>query len=231
MIQRNYLIQKPAGTCQRCATCCRKGGPALHLEDQPLIQSGQIPAANLYTLRKGEWVRDNVRGNLCQLATELIKIKGQGNRWTCTFLDIDQSRCTIYDRRPIECRRLQCWNPEPLQKIYAHNRLTRRDLFYSAKGLWDLIATHEQECNYADIQQLADRVRDHQSTADLERLDYILRYDANMRCLASEKAKVNPDLCDLLFGRPISATLKMFGLKVENAQGIFRISATTKPVD
>jgi Fe-S-cluster containining protein len=199
------------------------------MEDQQLVLSGQIPAVHLFTIRKGEWVRDNIKNVLCQTPAEIIKIKGHKDHWACTFLDSDHLNCTIYDRRPLECRMLQCWDTDPLQKIYENGRLSRRDLFISTKGIWDLITSHQLECDYERIQRLADRIRGDNSAAALEQLDYILRYDANIRILASEKAQVDPGLCDLLFGRPVSVTLKMFGLKVASIQGINRITATDKP--
>lgn len=62
--------------CRRCGTCCEKGGPSLHLADKPLVVDGQIPARCLFTLRKGERVRDNVAGTLVPLEREIVKIRG-----------------------------------------------------------------------------------------------------------------------------------------------------------
>jgi hypothetical protein len=42
--------------------------------------------------------------------------------------------------------------------------------------------------------------------------------------LASEKGQVDSGFLDLLFGRPVAATLKMFGLKAVYTQGIYRIT-------
>ena len=50
--------------CKRCGTCCREGGPALHRVDHDLVASGKIPLKDLYTIRKEELARDNVKGTL-----------------------------------------------------------------------------------------------------------------------------------------------------------------------
>ena len=215
-------------TCRRCGTCCRKGGPALHREDKPLVLSGQLPAASLYTIRRGEWVRDNVKDALIQTPNEIIKVKGQKNRWTCAFLDNDYANCSVYDRRPLECRMLQCWHTEPLERTYARGRLSRRDLFHSAQGIWNLITAHQQACDYDDIRKLAESIRTDRSSTALEKLDYILRYDDNTRQVASAKLQAAPELWDLLFGRPVSATLQMFGLKAKKEHGIYHLRPATR---
>ncbi|HSO21148.1 MAG TPA: YkgJ family cysteine cluster protein, partial [Desulfosarcina sp.] len=95
-------------SCRQCGTCCRNGGPALHQADRRLVEEGLIPAEALYTLRPGEPVQDNVTGHPAYASGDIIKIKGSGDTWCCRFLDERTSRCTIYDRRPLECRTLQC---------------------------------------------------------------------------------------------------------------------------
>ena len=58
---RYRKAKKTAGECRRCGTCCEKGGPALHGEDRPLVDRGQVPARCLFTIRAGEPVRDDMR--------------------------------------------------------------------------------------------------------------------------------------------------------------------------
>jgi len=85
--------------CQRCGTCCESGGPALHQEDLELVQSGKLPLKDLYTIRKGEMARDNVKGALAPVKSELIKIKGAGRTWTCRYYAVDSKGCSIYEMR------------------------------------------------------------------------------------------------------------------------------------
>ena len=35
-----------------------------------------------------------------------------------------------------------------IEKIYAKNRLTRKDLISSIEGLWDLVEEHQNQCGY-----------------------------------------------------------------------------------
>ena len=85
--QNNSSDQTDTRTCRRCGTCCRKGGPAFHLADRPLIEKGTIPLRHLFTIRQGERVKDPIRGVVRPVDTELIKIKGAQDTWTCTFFD------------------------------------------------------------------------------------------------------------------------------------------------
>jgi Fe-S-cluster containining protein len=142
--------------CQRCGTCCKKGGPGLHKEDLVLVESGRIPGRALFTIRTGELVRDNVKGILSPLEEEMIKIKGTSGRWTCIFYDESSKGCGIYEDRPLECRALNCRDTSEIEKVYSRSRLTRKDLLSKVAGLWDLIEEHEERCSYAKIKLLVD---------------------------------------------------------------------------
>ena len=82
-------IHRTSGKCQRCCTCCKKGGPAFHIEDRSLIDKGFIHTRHLYTIRKGEMVHDNVRGLVMPGIHEMIKIKGGEESWQCTFYQVE----------------------------------------------------------------------------------------------------------------------------------------------
>ena len=73
--------------CIRCGTCCKKGGPCFHIEDRMLIEKGKIPATFLYTIRKGELARDNVRGCLKPVDSDVVKIKSKIDSWACILFD------------------------------------------------------------------------------------------------------------------------------------------------
>ncbi len=49
----------------------------------------------------------------------------------------------------------------------------------------------------------------------LEGLKNIIWYDTHFRLLIAEKGKIEPEMVDFLFGRPLTETIKMFGFKVE----------------
>lgn len=122
-------------SCRRCGTCCKKGGPTFHQADQPLIENGIIPIRYLYTIRKGEWVHDPIRGSILPVNAELIKIKSKDGKGICTFYDDRNGTCQIYTHRPIECQLLTCWDTNALEAMYEKNRLSRRDLLANMAGL------------------------------------------------------------------------------------------------
>ncbi len=207
----------------RCGTCCQKGGPAFHLEDRDLIEKGVIPSKCLYTIRKGELARDNVRQALLPVDTDVIKIKGKKDGWACFFFDEEHKSCTIYQNRPLECRALKCWDPRELGKIYARNRLTRKDLLFPVAGLWELVADHQARCDYGKIGRLV-RALDGPTPEPARReLCEIIRYDAEIRKLVVSRGGLETDMLDFLFGRPLGVTIKNYGLKARQlAAGLDR---------
>jgi len=203
--------------CQRCGTCCESGGPALHQEDLDLVQSGKLPLKDLYTIRKGEMARDNVKGTLAAVAAELIKIKGAGRTWTCCYYAAESKGCAIYENRPLECRVLNCRDTAAIEATYDQGRLTRRDLLESVPELWDLVEAHEQKCNYRDLADLAARLQKDLDRSAADSLVKMVSYDSHLRALIIEKGRPDPNLLDFLFGRPLADTLPGFDLKITHS--------------
>lgn len=202
-------------TCQRCGTCCKKGGPAFHQADKARIESGDIPSKYLYTIRKGEMAYDNVRQCLEPAGSDIIKIKGKGNSWTCLFFDEAQAACTIYESRPIECRALKCWDTAELEALYAQKRLKREDLLADIEGLWDLIKYHHQRCKYETILALIKAIDGDKSGNARQKLAELIQFDNEIRKLVVSQGGLDTDMLDFLFGRPLTQTLKHFGLSVD----------------
>ncbi|MGD8345043.1 MAG: YkgJ family cysteine cluster protein [Desulfobacterales bacterium] len=202
-------------TCRRCGTCCLKGGPSFHLSDKALIESGEIPSKYLYTIRKGEMAYDNVRQCLEPVGSDIIKIKGKGNSWTCLFFDEAQAACTIYENRPIECRALKCWDTAELEALYAQKRLKREDLLAGIEGLWDLIKDHQQRCNYDTILALIKAIGSEKPGNARQKLAERIQFDNEIRKLVVSQGGLDADMLDFLFGRPLNQTLKHFGLKFD----------------
>ncbi len=140
--------------CSRCGECCRKGGPALHVEDIRLVEKGWIALECLYTIRAGERAFDNVRERLENTTGDIIKIKGRPGSRTCIFLDEKNNDCTIHENRPVECRALKCWDTREIERIYSRNRLARKDLVSNIEGLWGLVEEHQAQCGYDRIMSL-----------------------------------------------------------------------------
>jgi len=205
--------------CQRCGTCCQKGGPALHKEDALLIEKGSILAKNIFTLRKGEMAFDNVCDHAAPLEDEIIKIKGRGDSWACCFYDTTAQACRIYDSRPVECRVLACWDTTDIEQIYAHDRLTRQDLLGSVSGLWEIVQTHERRCAYRKIEKWVPQMKSGNETGARVALCEIIAYDRHLRSLTVAKSGIAPALLDFLFGRPLSETLlKMYNINVKKEE-------------
>ncbi|MFC1829701.1 YkgJ family cysteine cluster protein [Thermodesulfobacteriota bacterium] len=203
--------------CIRCCTCCTKGGPSFHLKDKRLIEKGIILSKYLYTIRKGERTYDNVNETFYPAPSDIIKIKGRIDALACVFLDEDEKECTIYDNRPLECRVLECWDTREIEKIYGQDRLTRQDLISSIEGLWELIDDHQNRCSYNNLQRFIDALNSDKKDEALAGIQDIIDYDARIRELVVEKSGLDPDMLDFLFGRPVTETIKIYGLKVEKS--------------
>jgi hypothetical protein len=167
---------------------------------------------------------DNVTGRLCRVSEDIIKIRGQGQRWTCVFFDAAVKGCQIYASRPAECRLLKCWNPGQLAAMYTRERLTRQDLIAGIDGLWELVLHHSQRVSHGRIRQLlasaGPRGLDPDASAALMTM---VRYDLSLREVLVEKGKARPDQLDFLFGRPLTRTLPPLGVTFTRSAGELRI--------
>ena len=216
--KRNHVItsgpEAPISECARCGICCEKGGPCFHLEDRMLIDKGVIPSKYLYTIRKGELAHDNVKGCLIPIDSDIIKIKGKEDSWTCIFFDEPGEGCTIYENRPMECRALKCWDTRELARIYAKKRLSRKDLLGEIKGLWDLIKDHQARCDFTKIRRLIEDLSGAKRNHARRKLLEIIRYDAEIRKLVVSRGGLDAEMLDFLFGRPLAKILGNYGVKV-----------------
>lgn len=200
--------------CTRCGTCCEKGGPALHAEDLDLVLHKKIPAEDLYTIRRGETVHDNVSGQLMNTPQEIIKLRSAKNTAACVYYDAGQKACRIYDIRPLECRLMECWDTGPLEAAYEADRLDRESIFGNLDWLMDLIRTHEEKCGYERIAALVEKRQFKDAGASEDILEAV-RYDAEMRRVVQEKAGMGEGMLDLIFGRPLEKTIPVqFGIKL-----------------
>jgi Fe-S-cluster containining protein len=197
-----------AHRCSKCGTCCRKGGPCLHVEDRFLVTQGLIHTRHLYTIRRGESAHDPVRGDLVRVEADIIKIKGRGGSWACRFLDEASNQCRIYDHRPLECRELECWNTSRLEQVYDRGRLSRRDLVARMDGLWDLIDAHERRCSYDPIRDWLEGPKGLNVEDRQRHLAEVKAYDAEIRKLMVSHGRLEPDMLDFLLGRPVEQVLR-----------------------
>ena len=213
----------PQTDCKQCGTCCKKGGPTFHAEDKFLIDKGAVPVKLLFTIREGELAHDNVKGGLTPVPTDLIKIKGKKNSWECILFDEKNNACTIYDYRPLECKALKCWDTREIESVYQNDRLTRKDLLSGIRGLWEMVEDHHSRCSYHKIGSLAKSMAGGKNKIAVNGIIDIIKYDMQVRSLIVEKGSIDPEMVDFLLGRSLPDTIKMFGIKITQAGGIYKL--------
>ena len=207
--------ENETATCRRCGTCCRKGGPALHVQDLPLFQGeGALDLSLIVTLRPGEWALDQPRGRVLPLAAEVLKLCGDASGQGCALLDQATSACTLYKRRPAECRALSCRDTAALAAMYEKGRLTRADLLPVGHGLLAVLAEHEALVPATRIRPLAYALcSGGQEALDAEEaLTRMALSDRAFRKGLAERAHVGPELHDFLLGRDIGVLFAAAGL-------------------
>lgn len=202
--------------CRKCGNCCRKGGPALHSQDLPLIRDGRLPMSALITVRKGELAHHPVTG-LQPVGVELVKIIGAGRQWNCCYYD-EKEGCTIYDSRPHACRLLKCWDTEDILAIVEKDTLSRFDILAPDDPLIPVIREHERICPCSDLQEIRaniDRLPETKKKELEKRVRDDLRFRA--RIIADYQLKLSKEL--FCFGRPFFQLLQALGVGVSESGG------------
>jgi hypothetical protein len=195
--------QTPA--CRRCGDCCRLGGPALHRDDLPLWTRGLLAPRDLLTLRRGEWVTDNVAGGVGPSPGELVKLAPGPDGRSCRFFRLPPA-CTIHADRPLECRTLSCQAPQALEALYRQGRLARADLLPAGGALAALCAEHETATDLVRLAGLCARALAGDRPAR-EEVGRIVRLDAAFRELLPARAGLAPDTLPFYLGRPPAQAL------------------------
>lgn len=199
----------PIPVCRRCGACCRLGGPALHREDLPLLASGRLRPEDLLTLRRGDWVTDNVAGGVGPSPEELVKLAPGPDGRACRWLRTPPA-CAIHDQRPLECRLLFCDAPQALEARYRLDRLTRFDLLPAGSALAALCAAHEAATDLVALAALAEAALagDERARQEAARL---VRLDAAYRELLPARAGLAPAALPFYLGRPVTQAVPALG--------------------
>ncbi|MFW6372722.1 MAG: YkgJ family cysteine cluster protein [Thermodesulfobacteriota bacterium] len=227
--------------CRRCGICCRKGGPGLHLEDRVLVETGRIPLEQLYTIRAGETVYDNVREKFHRTSHDIIKIKSRPSRFECIWLNPAGNGCDHYDDRPLECRVLNCRDTHEIEAVYARKRLVREDLVGEVQGLWSLIRDHQDRCDPRQVElriravdpSLQSSLKSHHDPSGLHsrpdsffgdsesmaELNLILQYDLHLREVLTEDGRMHSNGLEFLLGRPLYKILRPLGIDIRLKNG------------
>jgi Fe-S-cluster containining protein len=205
-------MENPRDHCIRCGECCLRSSPSLQTSDLSRLTTGPIKHFHLYTLRAGELARDNIQGELKPTQIEIIKVREKENNGGCIFYDDAGKRCTIYDHRPIQCAAMKCWDVTEFMRVYGEPKADRTDLIRD-KNLLQLMAAHEERCGYARLDRYVRGIESSGETA-IHKILGLLKFDHDIRLLSMEKLGVDTDDLNLIFGRPLTETIVMFGLKV-----------------
>lgn len=210
--------------CIRCGECCLASSPTLQMADVSLVYDGLIEKGNIYTIRAGELVRDNIQGELKVTDKEILKIREKENGKGCIYYDDDGNACTIYEYRPIQCRALACWDESEFIRVYARPKADRRDII-NDRDLLRLMAGHDKKCGYMGLEKCVRQIEKEGEEAVKSILE-LLKFDYKIRLLISEKLDIDSAEMDFILGRPFTETINMFGLKVIREQdGSFFLTA------
>ncbi len=198
--------------CERCGTCCMKGGPALHIEDKKLFLQKIIDREYLITIRKGEPVFSLEESKPEWAKTEIIKLKGSHTEWSCIFYDRKSFSCSIYQHRPLECILLKCWDTVELKAIAGKSLLSRFDIISSHEPIIKYIHKHEKECSLEILAQLSIKQNGKINKTTLAELTELVNKDLAFRSEALKLFNLNLDLELFYFGRPLFKILSQFAL-------------------
>lgn len=186
--------------CERCGTCCEKGGPALHVEDADLLK--HIPMTDVVCLRLGEPAYDPRTDSLLPLPSELMKIRGKGRGWECAYFVPADKSCSIYAYRPLECRELFCGDNLAILRAMDEPALTRGDVVPRDSILWACIDDHERTFPVEEALRLA---RESGASAQVFRpeFDDLIRRELHYRQVLGERVNVEDRDLWAYLGRPL----------------------------
>ena len=208
--------------CECCGTCCRNGGPPLHLQDAELVKSGRLKFEDLVTIRCGELVLPPLASQPVSARSEWIKIKGVGREWCCRFLDAAANTCTIYQNRPVSCRTLKCWDTNEILAMAGRELLSRADLVAATDPLLPLLHLHDKQCPVPDMEDIVASLNDEKDRDQLlSELRGTVESDLRIRSQAVREHNISLELELFYFGRPLFQLLQPLGIAVtETPRGI-----------
>jgi Fe-S-cluster containining protein len=217
--QKKILIDR----CIRCGTCCKKGGPVLHNQDKEILVSGNVGYHHLITIRKDELAFNPLKNRVEPSFTELIKVKGKGNDWSCYFYDEKESACIIYENRFLECRLLKCWDTSDLISIIGRDTLIRKDIINHDDPILSIIETHEKECPLNEINKLLYALAQGKDKSKLlTKLKEYVNKDIAIRSYAISELGLKSEFEPFIFGRPLFKILSACGISIKISQDILR---------
>jgi len=210
--------------CIRCGTCCKKGGPALHIEDRQIILEGHIRAEHLITIRRGEPAYLPGSEKIQPVPHELVKIAGKNRGWECLFFRDQESSCMVYEHRPLECRILKCWDTTELLRVTGRGLLTRMDIINLGDPAVKLIELHEEKCAVHVMEDFLSLLSKHDGSTYFKKLEEMVQEDLDIRSAAASEFTLPVALELFLLGRPLFKLLSGRGVSVHEKHGRIHLS-------
>lgn len=217
---RNQILER-GQNCVRCGECCGKGSPTLLSPDLGLFNREVLTWNDVYTLRPGEKAT-NREGQVTTLKEERLKVREVPGSHQCWFYVAATSTCRIYENRPEQCRRQNCWG-EPPDLPAPEELLQRRHLFAGVPEIWELIQEHQNRCDCATVARRLDDLGSGKEDAG-NTLFEALHFDHYLRQMLIDDWNLAPAATELLLGRPLSEFLETCGLHATlTPEGVFRL--------
>lgn len=168
-----------------------------------LLQDGFLAIQDIYTLRIGEPVYDQILGRPVLLDIECIKIQSVSKATACTFFTHKNNACELYAHRPLECRALQCWDTRALAEVSRSPRLIRFDIIGADSGLAEVIHEHETRCGCDALLTWLN-----QDSKDARKaLQGAKAYDTALRDVLVKRG-LDRNKLDFLLGRPLDMVVQ-----------------------
>lgn len=209
-------------SCVRCGECCELSSPTLLAPDLGLFQREIITWNEVYTLRPGEQVTSR-EGKPETLAEERLKVREIPGSRQCWFYQAATNRCRIYEDRPEQCRRQECWG-EDAPVPDAGELLNREALLAGVPEIWDLITAHDERCGLRRVHKALHDLEKDPETAG-EALFDALHFDHYLRQLLQEEWELSAPATEFLLGRPLTQFLKDHGINATlTPEGTFRLT-------
>ncbi|RJR38660.1 MAG: YkgJ family cysteine cluster protein [Deltaproteobacteria bacterium] len=209
-------------TCVRCGECCEISSPTLLAPDLALFQKEILTWNEVYTLRPGERVTSR-EGKPETLREERLKIREVPGSRQCWFYLAATNSCRIYDERPEQCRRQECWGDE--DRVLETSELLSRDaVLAGAPEIRDLIAAHRERCG---LGRLAEALKGLEAEPDKagEALFDALHFDHYLRQMLQDEWELSEAATEFLLGRPLTRFLKDHGINAAlTPEGTFSLT-------
>lgn len=220
--EAKHVLWAGWATCVRCGECCELSSPTLLAKDLRLFQREILTWNEVYTLRPGEQGL-NREGKPETLREERLKIREVPGSHQCWFYQAATNSCRIYDDRPEQCRRQECWGEDP-PVLEAAELLNREALLAGVPEVWALVTAHQDRCGLDKAARALNNLEAEPEAAS-EALFDALHFDHYLRKMLQEEWEMSPAATEFLLGRPLTQFLKDHGVNASlTPEGTFRLT-------